>query len=471
MKYRQHLNVIVLLALLTGCAVGPDFQRQAPPAPANYVYDSLRADTLMNLAWWELFQDPALKQLIDTGLKYNRSTLIAAARVEQARAYLGTAKASQWPSFYYQGVAEATNLNQTGSATGDARFPGNAGINMLWELDFWGKYRRANEAARAELFADQHAQRQVLISLIGAITSTYFDLLDYQTRLEIAKSTFKLRKESTAIISERYKEGIIPEIDLEQARMHEEDAAFAIPQYERLVAATMHTLSILLGRSPGKIPADGMIYSRILPPDIPPGIPSNLLTRRPDLMEAEELWHAQTAEIGMAQAMRFPSISLTAMLGAVSPDLASISTGGFMFWSAAGGIFGPIFEFNKNKRRVEYERAQALQAGYYYENAVLQAFREVEDALVSIETYRRQNQSVSKSYTSATNAANLSRHRYDGGVTSYLEVLESDRSAFSVALQASETYTSLLNSYVALYKALGGGWISPEEKQQTSSSQ
>ncbi|MEZ5148383.1 MAG: efflux transporter outer membrane subunit [Bacteroidales bacterium] len=296
---------------------------------------------------------------------------------------------------------------------------------MAWELDFWGKYRRATEAARAELLATQYNQRVVQLSLISEVTRTYFLLLDYNARLEISEKTLKSRRESLRIINERFEKGIVPELDLNQAQIQEAIAEASIPLYTRLVAQTENALNILLGRMPMEMEINGTIKEKLFTPEIPAGIPSVIMERRPDVLQAEQVLAAQNARIGVAQAMRLPSISLTGMFGTASSELSALATGDAMVWSVGGSIFGPLINFGKNKRRVEIERERMRQDSLYYVKTVLNAFREVEDALIQVQTLKDESLARQKQMKAAENAAMLSQARYDGGVTSYLEVLDS----------------------------------------------
>ncbi len=462
------IYALFLLLVISGCKVGPEFQRPVTNSPATFRFDSeaTQADTIINLKWWEMFQDPELKALIDTALAHNPDVLIAASRIEEARAVVGYNKADQWPSFGYDGSGnrQQLNLSQFGINGPINNFSGVA--NLAWELDFWGKYRRATEAARAELLASDYSHRALQISLISSVASTYFLLLDFDARLGISKMTMESRKESMRIIEERYNEGIVPEIDLNQAQIQEAIAAAAIPFYERLVAQTENALSILLGNNPGFITRSRKLKDEVIPPEIPSGIPSAIIARRPDINAAEQSLAAQSARIGVAVAQRFPSISLTGMLGAASNDLSTITSGDALIWSVSGGIVGPIFQFGKNKRRADIERQRFYQDSLNYVNTVLRAFQEVEDALVEIKTLNKESIARDRQMKAAENASMLSYERYDGGVTSYLEVLDSDRSKFNAQLAAAEVYQQYLNAYVFLYKALGGGWISEEEMKQ-----
>ncbi|MBW2607585.1 MAG: efflux transporter outer membrane subunit, partial [Deltaproteobacteria bacterium] len=336
---------------------------------------------------------------------------------------------------------------------------------LSWEIDFWGKFRRANEAAMAELMASEYSLRIVQISLISEVVSTYFLLLDYNQRLEVSENTLDSRLYSLDIIQKRFDKGIISELDLNQAQIQKEIAAAAIPVYERLISKTKNALSILLGRLPGEIEKGIDLGSQTIPPEIPAGLPASLLQRRPDIVQAEYLLQAQNAKIGIAQALRLPAITLTGILGVASDELSSLTSNGAA-WSISGSLFGPLFNFNKNVLRVVIEEEKTKQALYHYENTVLRAFREVEDALVEVRTYKKQIAAVKKKFKAAKNAAALSTLRYDKGVTSYLEVLDTERTLFSVELELSELRQDYHNAYVKLYKALGGGWISKEEMDE-----
>ncbi|GJM28273.1 MAG: membrane protein [Cyclobacteriaceae bacterium] len=467
---RPLLFGLLLAVALNSCMVGPNFNatRDAIDSTQVYRYDSLQlamTDSVLNIKWWELFNDPILDTLINIGLRENKDVLIASSRVEQAAAALGATKADVWPSFGYSVGAQRGNVAQ-GAPLGTTSnlFTGFGTLN--WELDFWGKFRRANEAARAELLASEYGKRTVQLGLISFITGTYYQLLDFRWREEISRKTLELRQESEDIIQARFNEGIVAEIDLNQAQIQRAIAASAVPVFQRLVAQTENALSILLGRNPGPIPIGLELQQQELSPDIPVGIPSMLLERRPDILQAEQLLHAQNARIGVAVAQRFPSISLTGVLGVASSEISEITDSDAMF-NIGGSLLGPLFEFGKNKRRVEIERRITEQALYAYEFTVITAFREVEDALVEISTLKEELVARRDHVAAAQNAQYLSTERYDKGVTSYLEIIESQRQAFEAQLNLSDTIQQLFNAYVKLYKALGGGWLTEEEMQLT----
>lgn len=468
MRYIKFLITILILVTIAGCKVGPNYERPSVSSPDQFVFDEAAGDTILNLAWWEIFQDPVLDSLIRLSLDQNKNVRLAAARIEEARAAMRSAKADIWPSIGYEGSALRTNYSPLGGASPTENNSFLLASSLNWELDFWGKYRRLSEAARAELMATEYAHRSVMISLISEVAATYFQLLDYENRLEITLNTLETRRSYLSIIQARFDKGTVPEIDLNQAEIQEAIAASSVPYYRRMVGFTQNALRVLLGQNPGSVSQGFSLQEQPLPPDIPSGIPSQLLVRRPDILQAEQRLAAQTARIGAAQAMRFPSISLTGMLGIATTQLSSIAIGDDGVWAVSAGLMGPIFNFGKNKRRVEIERQRTEQALMEYEQAVIQAFREVEDALLAVSTYREEYEAIQRRKNSALNASNLSKARYDGGVTSYLEVLDSDRTLFDTELIESEVFKLRLNSYVTLYKVLGGGWISREEQQQAS---
>lgn len=450
-----------LIFVLASCSVGPDFQRPQVDTLEVYNYDKLGVDTVSTLLWWELFNDPGVDTLVKIALFQNQDLLIAASRVQEARASLGFTKADQYPKLDVQAGSNRGNSVQ------GLKFDNVSSSHFIspvlsWEIDFWGKFSRATESARAQLMASEYSLRSVQITLISEVISTYYLLLDYNQRLLISQETLESREHSLDIIEQRFAQGTIPEIDLNQSQIQREIAVASIPFYERFIVKTENALNILLGYNPGIIQDDKLLYSQYAPPEIPVGLPSELLERRPDIAQAEYNLMAQNARVGVAVAQRFPSISLTGILGLASSDLSTL-TDGDPAWSISAGLFGPIFNFNKNIARVEVEEARTQQALYKYEKTVLNAFREVEDALVEVDTYKREADAKKRQFDAASNAARLSQLRYDQGVTSYLEVLETQRSAFSTALELSETRKNYLDSYVKLYKALGGGWISEEE--------
>ncbi|MFC1516312.1 efflux transporter outer membrane subunit [Thermodesulfobacteriota bacterium] len=468
-KTTVFILTVMAAALIAGCAVGPEYKPPKVETPEEYRFEAEpaaaveAAPVVVDLKWWELFEDPILYTLVMTALENNRDLKIAVSRIDQARAALGFTQADIYPRVDVEGGIGTGNF---GGGTRSPTTSTNAflAVPLSWELDFWGKFRRATESAKAEMLASEYAYRAVQLSLISEVVGTYNSLLDFNQRLAISKETLESREKSLHIIQLRFDKGIIHELDLNQAQIQREIAAASIPEQERSIALTENALSILLGRLPEPIETGKRLSEQIPPPDIPTGLPSDILERRPDIVEALYLVEAQTEKIGVAVALRFPSITLTGVLGVASSELASITNEGGV-WSVSGGLLGPLIDFDKNLSRVRLEEARTQEALYRYENTVLNAFREVEDALVEVETYRKQIGAVGRQRKAAKNANYLSNERYDKGVSSYLEVLETERQLFNVQLELSGLTRQYLNAYVNLYKALGGGWGTKEEME------
>ena len=460
LKIKKLLKIIAIAVIVSvaGCTVGPDFQKPVIETPDHYRFADTQTKAVVNLKWWGLFNDPVLNSLVITALNENKDVRITASRIDEARASLRFTRADQFPRIDIEADASRGNITGTRKLLSEEN---NYFVapTLSWEIDFWGKFKRATESARAELIASEYSLRAIQISLITEVVNTYFLLLDFHQRLEISKRTLELRIESLDIIEKRFEKGTVPEIDLNQAQIQKETAAAAIPVFERLISKTENTLSILLGRLPGEIKTGIDLKSQTAPPDIPVGLPSSLLDRRPDIIQAEYLLRAQNARIGVAEALRLPAISLTGLFGGASDELSTLTSGGAA-WSVSGSLLGPIFNFDQDKMRVKIEKERTKQLLYNYENTILLAFRDVEDALQEIRTYRKQLSAIQRKYKAANNAAGLSKMRYDKGVTSFLEVLDTQRELFSVELELSELNQLFLTSYIRLYKALGGGWLS-----------
>lgn len=454
----QLFTFLVLMLALGGCMLGPDFQQADYSGPSNFRFDSSATKQTVNLRWWELWDDPVLDTLIVTALNENKDVLIAARRVESARINMGYVAADQWPAFYYSADMSSKGVSGSSSA-GFTTFP-----QFSWEIGFWGKYRRMNEAAQAEFLSSQYAQRMVQLGLITAVASTYYSILASKGQLKIAQRTLLARDSSLLIMFDKYQGGMISLMDYNQAKIQRDVAAVAVPVYQRAVLLSSNSLSILLGHYPENIELNRGFEDVKYELDIPAGIPSELLKRRPDVLMAEANWHTQTANIGVAEALRWPSLSLTG-LGGASLDLLTFNAVNFT-WSASANLLGPLFQFGKNKRRVELAKQAAQMALLDYENAGIQAFKDVEDALVNISTFKDELKAQESRAKTAISSEELSYVRYGEGTTTYLEVLEQQRASFSAQLDVLNTRLNLLNSYILLYKALGGGWLSPEEEQQ-----
>jgi multidrug efflux system outer membrane protein len=448
--------------------MGPDYERPDVPVPDGYEAQKVPGESFANLEWWELFDDPVLLDLIRTALQNNKELAIALARIEEARAALGFVRADLYPNL--DGAAGASRGN-TIPGTGQPAEINESFVlaaNLRYEIDLWGRLRRSNEAARAELLATVEARNAVSITLIADVASIYLLLLDLDHRVEIARRTMQTRQDSLDIIEARFDKGTVPLIDVNQAEIELADAVAELAALEREREQAENLLSVLLGQNPGPL-ARSDIQSRdaLQIPDVPAGLPSELLERRPDIRQSSQLLAAQTARIGVAEAQRFPSLSLTGSLGLASPELDDFLSSDNKVWGISADLLGPIFDAGRGRARVEAERARTEQLLNSYQLTVLEAFREVEDSLVDIHTYRREANAREQQVTAALSAATLSRARYDGGVTSYLEVLESERSLFRAELLASSTRRQQIVAIVSLYKALGGGWANEQEIEQS----
>jgi multidrug efflux system outer membrane protein len=441
--------------------LGPDYQRPELDVPDSYRQTMEQGASFANLPWWKLFGDPVLVELIRVALEENKDLRIAAARIDEYRAILGITEADIWPQLDASGAA--------GRAEGSENvFPGNllsgsvdnfrVSADVYWELDLFGRLRRSNEAARAQLLAIEETRRAVSISLVASVAESYIVLRDLDARRDIAVRTRDARAASLEIIRARFDKGTVPLLDVNQAQIELAVSEATVAASERAVAQTENALSLLLGRNPGSMARGLPLEQQDLPPVVPAGLPSELLQRRPDVRAAEAELAAQTARIGVAEAARWPSLSLTGSLGLESAELTDLANSGSTFWSVGAGIFAPVFNAGRNRARVEAEVARAEQALVSYEQAILRALREVEDSLVAVRTYRSEHAAREMQVAAARSAAMLSRARYDGGVTSYLEVLDAERSQFNAELAESETLGAYFRSVIQLYKALGGGW-------------
>ena len=465
LKLKSLAPCILLVLLLSGCTrLGPDFEEPLVETPEAYRTEAELTELADDLQWWKLFDDPYLVSLVSMALERNRDIRIAVSRIAQSRAALGFTEADEYPRLDLDGGINRGNFTGTGKSP-NTDTSSYISAPLSWEIDFWGKFSRATEAARADLVASEYGLKTVQLTLVSEVVASYTQLLDFHRRLNISKETYKSRKDSLYIIQQRFDKGIITELDVNWAQIELEIAAGAIPLYQRNIAKTENSLSILLGHLPGAIEIRGNNLEQTIPPSIPVVMPANILDRRPDITQAKFLLKAQSEQIGIAEALRWPSVSLTATLGVANTDIGSLNVDGDT-WSLGGRLLGPIFDFGKNKSRVLIQEQLTQQFLLEFENLVLTAFQEVEDALVEITTYRQQLDAVGRQLVAARNANKLSRERYNQGVSSYLEVLETERRLFSTELSQSETRQLFLNAYVNLYKALGGGWVTATDREQ-----
>lgn len=386
MKKIIFIGSIVILA---GCAVGPKYSRPETKKPETYAQTAMRSDSITNMKWWDVYQDSALRKLIDTAIVQNLDLKVAIARVEQSKAILGFNKANMAPFFDYTAKGRASEFRDVSEGAG-VTFPNNSIAllgNVSWEIDVWGKLRHANRSAYADMIANEENRKSIYISMVAQIAELYFQLRGLDERMEITKKTNASRLEYLRIITLRFEKGQVAELDKLQAEQLAASSEARLYSLERDIIAIENAINILLGRTYAPIARGLLNDQQQMPVEIPSGIPSQLLERRPDIRAAEQQLISQTEKVGVAVALRFPSLSLTGFLGVASPQISTLFDPGAFLGSVTGQLTGPIFRFGQNKRRVEAERAVAQQVGFTYEKTVLNAFAEVENSLTSIRTY------------------------------------------------------------------------------------
>jgi multidrug efflux system outer membrane protein len=457
---RNRLLIVVVSLLLSACSIGPDYVRPTIATQPDWRLDYETAAGLADTAWWERFDDPVLEDLIDTALKENLDLLTAASRVDEYLGRLQTTRAEFFPQIGASGFASRQDETETGLIPGD-NSPYNyyeGTINATWEIDIWGRVRRANEAARAELLASEEARRAVLLTLTANTASGYIALRGFDRQLEIARDTEKAYAESLRIFKLRHQYGTVSQLEVSQVESQYEVARQAIPQYEAAVARQENLLCVLLGRNPSLIPR-GKSIDDLVVPGIPAGLPSELLERRPDIVQAEQQLIAANARIGVARALYFPRVSLTGAFGTASIHSDQLFEGPSEVWQLSGDILAPIFTFGAIEGQVRAAEAQQRQALFTYRQTILNAFRDVEDALVSTTKGREQLASQLRQVGALSTYARLAKLQYEAGKTSYLQVLDADRALFAGQLAQVQTQTGTLVSLVDVYRTMGGGWI------------
>jgi len=455
---RRVLSTIGLLALLGGCALTPDYERAQVRPPEAWRQSDVEGESIANLPWWELYEDRALQALVLAALDRNRDLAVAMARMEESRHLVTFTMADQYP-FLTGGVSGSRGQFLPGRGVRNAF---NVGASLSFEVDLWRKFARATEGAQSDLLSSEATYRNVTILLVSSVATTYLQLRDLDARLATSERTAVGRRESLRIITARFDKGTVAEIDVNQAQIQLAIAEAAVASFGRQVVQLENALRVLIGAYPGAIPRGASLASQQLPPDVPAGLPSELLERRPDVVAAEQILIAETARIGVAEALRYPSITLTGSVSAIASELTDINTNEAKAWDIAAGVFQPIFNSGQLRAQARAQHERAEQAFHAYVEALQIAFREVEDSLVAVRAFREEHAARARQVVAARNAARLSRARYDAGVVDYLEVLDTERTLFEAELDESATRQASLVSVVQLYKALGGGW-SPEE--------
>lgn len=472
---RKPIFVAVLLpsVLLAACAVGPNYRRPYTPVTETYRGQEMPEPTsIADLPWWELFHDDVLQFLIAESLKNNYDLQTAIARVESARGVLISTRSQMFPQAEYQGSAlRGRQFQGPGVTVGGSTFGGNrtfdvfAGtLNAAWEIDLWGRIRRATESSRADLLASNDFRRGVILSLVSQVAQTYFQLLELDAELEIAQRSTKTFSETLDLFQRQFEGGIGTKLAVARGEAALAQAAAGIPDTERFIVETENAICILLGWPPTPIPRGAPLTSQELPPQPPAGVPADLLERRPDVLQAEQTLRSANAQIGVAVADFFPRIGLTALYGGTSSELEAVVKGSGNVWSIAASVTGPIFQAGKLYGGYKTSVANWEAAKWQYEGVVLTALREVSNALVDAQKLKDVREQRAIAVTALQEASDLATIRYTGGLATYFEVLEAQQQLFPAEDQLAQTERDERLAVVQLYAALGGGWGVGDQK-------
>jgi multidrug efflux system outer membrane protein len=463
----QCLACLALIGILAGCAVGPNYQRPPVEVPASFRGASsvVSSNALAELPWWQVFKDPRLVELLGIAITNNYDVRAAAARVEQARAVAAQNRALFFPQVNYLGFAgRAKNATAAGATFENGQIGSTYAIDGLasWEIDIWGRIRRLNESARAQFLATEQAQRAVALSVLSDVAQAYFRLLALDAQVEIARRTTNSFGESLRIFSQRLEQGVVSKLETAAAQAALSSAAASVPDLERQIVAQENLLNLLLGRNPDTIARRAALLSEQLELSVPPGLPSDLLRRRPDLLQAEESLKSANALVGVAVADFFPQLSLTALFGKVSPELSLFTSGTANAWSAAATVTGPLFQGGRLVGQYRQAKAMREEAQLQYQQRILNAFQEVSDDLVAVEKLGEARVEQSKAVQAYQVAVQVSLERYVAGRASYYEVLQEQQLLFPAENALVQIEVNQLLSFVQLYQALGGGF-SPQD--------
>jgi outer membrane protein, multidrug efflux system len=459
----KRLTLLPLLLLFAGCAVGPNYKRPAVNVPTDYrgamPAQPATAASLGNEKWWDVYSDPVLTQLIHTALQQNYDVRIAATHVLEAQAQLGITRANQLPSasvgasVFSQQNPKVSNLFPSYEVNA-----GQLNLSVIWNLDFWGKYRRETEEARAQLLATEWGQRATMSSLVANVATAYFQLRALDSELEIAKRTLASRQRSLELTQVLFSHGGASDLDVSQSEQLVYTASESIPDLERQSEQQENVLSILLGENPQSIPRGRAITEQPIPESIPAGLPSQLVERRPDVREAEENVVAANAQIGVAKAAFFPSFSLTGMGGLESNALSQFISAPSQTWYAAFSVSQPVFEGGRLRSGLRLARAQWQESVLSYQQTVQNALEQVSNSLVGYQKYRDFRGQQELLTRAAQRSDDLSLVLYEQGGASYLQVLTSETNYFSAELNLVQAQLNERLSLVQVYESLGGGW-------------
>jgi len=457
------IGMVTALGLMTGCLMGPKYQRPAVNVPQEYrapaPQQAAQASSLGNEQWWQVYQDPVLTQLIHTAIAQNYDVRIAAARVLEAQAQVGITRADQLPSanvgadIFSQQNARVTNLFPAYQVNG-----GELNLSVIWNLDFWGKYRRQTEAARAQLLATEWGQRAVISSLVANVATAYFQLRALDSELEISKRTLGSRQQSLQLTQVLERHGSGSGLDVSQAEQLVYTASETIPDLERQIEQQENLLSILLGENPQSVPRGRALTEQPVLESVPAGLPSELLERRPDIRQAEQIMVAANAQIGVAKASFFPSLSLTGLGGLESNALHQFISRPSETWYGAFSVSQPVFQGGALRSQLRLARANWQEAGFSYQQTVQSALEQVSNSLVASQKnreFREQQELLTKA---AQQTDQFSEVLYKNGGASYLQVLTSETNYFSAELNLVQAQLNERLALVQLYQSLGGGW-------------
>jgi len=467
---RARLLIVVIAAWCAGCMVGPNYKRPTVPVPASFrAPDPLppsQAASFADLMWFEVFKDAQLQTLVRTALDRNYDLRDAVARVEAARANLGIQRSYQYPNFAAGGAVEINRLSRDGATPLPAQFLpsqnrnfGTAALQMLsFEIDIWGRLRRATEAARANLLGAEENRKAVVTTLVSDVATSYFSLRELDYELEISRRTLQTREQSLELTRSRQAGGVSTQLDLRQSEQLVFTAAESIPEIQRQIEQTENQISLLLAQNPGSILRGRGLTEQLFPPEVPAGLPSALLERRPDIRAAEQGLVAANAEIGVARAAYFPVLSLSGALGGASTQLSALFSGPNSTWSLVPQVTQPIFTAGRIKSSVRLAQAERDHALIQYERTIQTAFTEVSDALIAHQRVREARGKQEALVAALTDRLRLAYLRYRGGVDTQLNALDADRDLFQAELDLARIRLQEMLAVVQLYKSLGGGW-------------
>src|SRR5438067_2938310 len=469
---RTRIVIPIAAALLSACTMGPNYTKPEIDTPQAFQYEPKDAADTADTEWWKQFGDPVLDALITEALANNRNVKVAAANVLQAAGIFTQTRSQLFPQIGYDATGQRVRTTESGVRPDVASLIPNpvtsyqALLNATWEIDLWGRVQRLSEAARANALASDDARRGVILSLVASVATDYIQLRGLDAQLDIAKQTLGTYGESVKLFELQFKYGQVSQMNVAQAQSQYETAAVQIPLLESQIAQTETALSILAGRNPGPI-ARGKSINDLALPSVPAGVPSSLLTRRPDLMQSEQTLIAANAQIGAAQALYFPTISLTGAFGSSSSELSNLFKGPARVWSYAGQLSGPIFTFGAVSGQVTQAEAGAQAALQNYQLSIQNAFGDVDNALVASAKLKEQIASQQRLVAALSDYERLAKLQYNGGYTSYTTVLPAEQSLFPAELNLASMRPAVLASSVNIYKAMGGRCVAEADKFTT----